>query len=59
MEMKLELVGVPVTDIDRAKEFYIKLGFNADQDNRVSEPPRTEVRGFHLPACLRSLILNV
>jgi catechol 2,3-dioxygenase-like lactoylglutathione lyase family enzyme len=33
MEMKLELVPVPVTDIDRAKAFYVeKLGFNADHD---------------------------
>jgi catechol 2,3-dioxygenase-like lactoylglutathione lyase family enzyme len=37
MEMKLELVAVPVTDIDRAKEFYVKVGFNADQDQRVNE----------------------
>src|SRR5688572_7339265 len=37
MEMKLELIGVPVTDVDRAKEFYIKVGFNADQDNKVNE----------------------
>lgn len=37
MEMKLELVGVPVADVDRAKAFYIKAGFNADQDNRVNE----------------------
>ena len=37
MEMKLELVGVPVTDIDRAKEFYVRAGFNADQDHRVNE----------------------
>jgi catechol 2,3-dioxygenase-like lactoylglutathione lyase family enzyme len=37
MEMKLELVAVPVTDIDRAKEFYVKVGFNADHDQRVNE----------------------
>jgi len=37
MEMKLELVSVPVTDIDRAKEFYVKAGFNADHDQRVNE----------------------
>ena len=40
MEMKLELVGVPVTDIDRAKEFYVKAGFHADQDHRVNESLR-------------------
>ena len=30
MDMKLELVMVPVTDVDRAKEFYEKVGFTAD-----------------------------
>src|SRR5688572_20162972 len=40
MDMKLELVGVPVTDIDRAKEFYVRAGFNADQDHRVNENSR-------------------
>ena len=37
MEMKLELVAVPVTDVDRAKGFYVKAGFNADHDQRVNE----------------------
>jgi catechol 2,3-dioxygenase-like lactoylglutathione lyase family enzyme len=37
MDMKLELVFVPVTDVDRAKAFYVdQIGFNADQDHRVS-----------------------
>ena len=37
MDMKLELVTVPVSDVDRAKAFYTEnLGFNADQDHRVS-----------------------
>ncbi|MGB8382789.1 MAG: VOC family protein [Dermatophilaceae bacterium] len=40
MDMKLELVGVPVTDVDRAKEFYIKVGFNADHDHTVNEQVR-------------------
>src|ERR1700754_3132190 len=40
MDMKLELVGVPVTDVDRAKEFYLKVGFNADHDHTVSEEIR-------------------
>lgn len=40
MEMKLELVIVPVSDVDRAKDFYTKLGFNADHDHRVSESLR-------------------
>jgi len=34
-DMKLELVPVPVADIDRAKAFYVeKLGFNADHDTK-------------------------
>ena len=33
MEMKLELVPVPVADVDRAKAFYVeRLGFNQDVD---------------------------
>jgi catechol 2,3-dioxygenase-like lactoylglutathione lyase family enzyme len=40
MEMRLELVGVPVSDVDRAKEFYLAMGFNADQDHTVSDELR-------------------
>ena len=36
MEMKLELIAVPVTDIDRAKAFYEKVGFVADHDHEVN-----------------------
>lgn len=37
IEMKLELVIVPVTDVDRAKAFYVdKIGFNADHDHQVN-----------------------
>jgi catechol 2,3-dioxygenase-like lactoylglutathione lyase family enzyme len=40
-EMRLELVQVPVSDIDRAKAFYVeKLGFNADHDHQVSDALR-------------------
>ncbi len=36
MEMKLELVIVPVSDVDRAKSFYAdKVGFNADHDHTI------------------------
>jgi len=36
-EMKLEVVYVPVTDVDRAKAFYVdKIGFNADHDHQVN-----------------------
>lgn len=35
MEMKLELVAIPVSDVDRAKTFYVeKVGFHADHDVR-------------------------
>ena len=37
MDMRIELIAVPVTDIDRAKDFYVKIGFNADHDQRVNE----------------------
>ena len=37
MDMKLELIGVPVSDVDRAKAFYEKVGFNADHDQTVNE----------------------
>jgi len=41
MEFKLELVAVPVTDVDRAKAFYVdQLGFNADVDQVVSDDLR-------------------
>lgn len=41
MQMKLELVAVPVLDVDRAKAFYTeKIGFNADHDYRVSDTLR-------------------
>ncbi|MEU2043424.1 glyoxalase superfamily protein [Nocardia niwae] len=37
MDWKIELVAIPVTDVDRAKDFYTKIGFNADHDHRVDE----------------------
>ena len=41
MDMKLELVAVPVTDTDRAKDFYVnKIGFNADHDHHVNDKVR-------------------
>ncbi|WP_408896551.1 glyoxalase superfamily protein [Nocardioides sp. R1-1] len=40
MDMKLELVMVPVTDVDRAKEFYVRAGFHADHDQTVSDEIR-------------------
>ncbi len=41
MEFRLELVTVPVSDVDRAKAFYTeKAGFNADHDHRVNDQIR-------------------
>jgi predicted enzyme related to lactoylglutathione lyase len=41
MQMKLEVVHVPVTDVDRAKAFYTEqIGFNADHDHQVNEELR-------------------
>jgi catechol 2,3-dioxygenase-like lactoylglutathione lyase family enzyme len=38
MDMKLEVVVIPVADVDRAKKFYSEqLGFNVDVDNRMGE----------------------
>src|SRR5688572_29965132 len=41
MDWKLELVAIPVSDVDRAKAFYTeKAGFNADHDHQVSDELR-------------------
>jgi predicted enzyme related to lactoylglutathione lyase len=41
MDFRLELVQVPVSDVDRAKAFYTEqAGFNADQDHQVSDELR-------------------
>jgi len=43
MDMKLELVPVPVTDVDHAKAFYAeKVGFNVDLDVNADTDPRVE-----------------
>jgi predicted enzyme related to lactoylglutathione lyase len=39
-EMRLELVQVPVSDVDRAKAFYQQAGFNPDQDHEISDELR-------------------
>jgi catechol 2,3-dioxygenase-like lactoylglutathione lyase family enzyme len=56
--MKLELVPVPVTDVDRAKEFYVEtIGFNADHDHKVSD----EIRFVQLtpPGSACSIVLGL
>jgi catechol 2,3-dioxygenase-like lactoylglutathione lyase family enzyme len=41
MDYKLELVAIPVSDVDRAKAFYVdKVGFHADHDHVVSDEMR-------------------
>lgn len=41
MDWKLEVVTVPVSDVDRAKAFYVdQVGFNADYDHQVTDELR-------------------
>jgi predicted enzyme related to lactoylglutathione lyase len=41
VDFKLELVSVPVSDVDRAKAFYVdQVGFNPDHDHRVGDSIR-------------------
>ena len=41
MDIRIELIALPVSDVDRAKVFYTdKLGFNADHDHRISDSLR-------------------
>jgi catechol 2,3-dioxygenase-like lactoylglutathione lyase family enzyme len=41
VDWKIELVAIPVTDVDRAKSFYVdQVGFNADHDHQVNEDLR-------------------
>jgi catechol 2,3-dioxygenase-like lactoylglutathione lyase family enzyme len=41
VDWKLELVTVPVSDVDRAKAFYVdQVGFNADSDHQVTDDLR-------------------
>ncbi len=41
MDWRLELVAIPVTDVDRAKAFYAEqVGFAVDHDHRVSDEVR-------------------
>jgi catechol 2,3-dioxygenase-like lactoylglutathione lyase family enzyme len=40
LDWKIELVAIPVTDVDRAKAFYTRLGFHADHDHTVSDELR-------------------
>jgi catechol 2,3-dioxygenase-like lactoylglutathione lyase family enzyme len=57
MDWKLELIAVPVSDIDRAKDFYVRIGFSADHDHTVSD----EVRFVQLtpPGSACSIVLDL
>ena len=58
MQMKLELIPVPVTDVDRAKAFYTeKIGFHADHDHQV----RDDLRFVQLtpPGSACSIVIGV
>lgn len=56
MDMKLELVPVPVTDVDRAKAFYVTVGFHVDVDAR----PRDGMRVVQLtpPGSACSIVIG-
>ena len=56
MDYKLELIAVPVSDVDRAKEFYVRIGFHPDYDHTVSD----EIRFVQLtpPGSACSIVLG-
>src|SRR5205814_7738565 len=56
MDMKLEVVVVPVSDVDRAKKFYEKLGFRLDIDYAANENFR--VLQFTPPGSEASIIFG-
>jgi catechol 2,3-dioxygenase-like lactoylglutathione lyase family enzyme len=58
MDMKIELLAVPVSDIDRAKDFYTHIGFNADVDVTVDENIRFVQLTPPGSACSITLDLN-
>lgn len=58
MDMKLELVPIPVADVDRAKAFYTeKLGFNVDHDHKFGENMR--VCQLTPPGSACSIVLGI
>jgi len=40
MDMRIELIAVPVTDVDRARDFYAAIGWNIDHDQEVDASTR-------------------
>ncbi len=60
MDWKLELVAVPVSDVDRAKSFYVdKAGFNLDHDHVVNESLRFIQLTPHGSACSITIGLGI
>jgi predicted enzyme related to lactoylglutathione lyase len=60
MDWKLELVAVPVSDVDRAKTFYTdQVGFNLDHDQVVNESLRFIQLTPHGSACSISIGLGI
>jgi catechol 2,3-dioxygenase-like lactoylglutathione lyase family enzyme len=56
VDMKLEVVVIPVSDVDRAKEFYMKLGWRLDAD--FAAPPDFRVVQFTPPGSGCSIIFG-
>ena len=52
LDMKLEVVVIPVSDVDRAKSFYLRLGWRLDADRAVSG---LSLRYRYLSACIRAV----
>lgn len=50
MDWKIELIALPVTDVDRAKNFYTSIGFNADHDHT----PTPDIRFVQLTPPVRA-----
>ena len=60
MDWKLELVAVPVSDVERAKSFYVdKVGFNLDHDHTVNESLRFIQLTPHGSACSITIGLGI
>lgn len=58
MDMKLEVIGIPVTDVDRAKAFYVdQVGFGLDHD--IEPGPGMRVVQMTPPGSACSVVIGV
>jgi catechol 2,3-dioxygenase-like lactoylglutathione lyase family enzyme len=58
MDMKIELVAIPVSDVDRAKAFYVdRVGFHADHDHQVN--PQLRFVQLTPPGSACSIVMGV